>query len=128
MRKTGIAQLPTFPTSPTQASSSAWLLGIESRPRLNLVQALRKGGPRESGFVAAVNDQLHRLGGFALLMGYSDDERKETAQTLLNTLQGQIENLNTRQAYKTAWGQFFKFCSENKLEQTRAKAGPTLSL
>jgi hypothetical protein len=42
-----------------------------------------------------------------LLAGFSDDERKKTAETLLNTLEGQIENLNTRQAYKTAWSQFF---------------------
>jgi integrase/recombinase XerD len=53
-----------------------------------------------------------------LLVGFSDDERKKTAETLLNTLEGQIENLNTRQAYKTAWRQFFRF---KKLELNRVR-------
>jgi integrase/recombinase XerD len=56
-----------------------------------------------------------------LLLGYSDNERKKTAETLLNTLEGQIENLNTRQAYKAAWVQFFRFCSGNKLELARVR-------
>jgi integrase/recombinase XerD len=56
-----------------------------------------------------------------LLVGFSDDGRKKTAETLLNTLEGQIENLNTRQAYKVAWGKFFKFCSKNKLELNQVR-------
>jgi site-specific recombinase XerD len=55
------------------------------------------------------------------LVGFSDDERKKTAETLLNTLEGQIENLNTRRAYKTAWSQFFRFCSKKKLELNQVR-------
>jgi integrase/recombinase XerD len=53
-----------------------------------------------------------------LLEGFSSEQQKETAETLLNTLKGQIENLNTREAYKKAWHHFFLFCSKEKLELT----------
>jgi integrase/recombinase XerD len=46
----------------------------------------------------------------------SNAKRQKMAETLLNLLEGQIENLNTRHAYKVAWLQFFSFCSEFKLE------------
>jgi integrase/recombinase XerD len=48
-------------------------------------------------------------------------KRQKTAETLLNILEGQLRNPNTRNAYKVAWRSFFAFCSEYKLELDRAK-------
>lgn len=44
-----------------------------------------------------------------------DSERQKTAEALVDLLEGEIVNLNTRQAYKIAWRDFFAFCSESNL-------------
>jgi integrase/recombinase XerD len=56
-----------------------------------------------------------------LLPASFDQKRQQTAETLLNLLEGKISNPNTRQAYKNAWRQFFLFCSEYKLELDRIR-------
>jgi integrase/recombinase XerD len=50
-----------------------------------------------------------------------DQKRQKTADALLNILEGKIANSNTRKAYKTAWREFFRFCSEYKLELDKIK-------
>jgi integrase/recombinase XerD len=50
-----------------------------------------------------------------------ESRRQKTAETLLDTLLGQIRNKNTRGAYLRAWRKFFAFCSEYQLELDRVK-------
>jgi hypothetical protein len=38
-----------------------------------------------------------------------DSERQKTAEALVDLLEGEIVNLNTRQAYKIAWRNFLLF-------------------
>jgi hypothetical protein len=51
-----------------------------------------------------------------LMPGSAESKRQKTAETLLNIIEGRIQNPNTRRAYKNAWKKFFEFCSEYKLE------------
>jgi integrase len=56
-----------------------------------------------------------------VILGSSESTRTKTAETLLNILQGQLRNSNTRSAYKVAWRYFFEFCSAYKLDLDRVK-------
>lgn len=51
----------------------------------------------------------------------AEAKREKVKETLLNILEGRIQNPNTRNAYKIAWRAFFQFCSEYKLELDRVK-------
>ena len=50
------------------------------------------------------------------LMRGSEAKREKTKETLLNIIEGRIQNANTRSAYRTAWHGLFRFCSEYRLE------------
>jgi integrase/recombinase XerD len=47
-------------------------------------------------------------------------KRQKTAESLVDLL-GEIDNPNTRQAYKIAWRDFFAFCSKSKLSLDRVR-------
>ena len=52
-----------------------------------------------------------------LISGSSESNGAKVFETLLNILEGQVRNSNTRKAYKAAWRSFFfAFFSEYKLE------------
>jgi integrase/recombinase XerD len=55
------------------------------------------------------------------LVGNFASKREKIKETLLNILEGRIQNPNTRNAYKVAWRRFFEFCSIYKLELDRVK-------
>jgi integrase len=55
-----------------------------------------------------------------LIRGWEHQGQK-IKETLLNVLEGSIQNPNTRNAYKVAWRAFFQFCSLYKLELDRVK-------
>ncbi len=65
--------------------------------------------------------QLEVVPEIPLKRGSAEWKREETAETLLNVLEGLIRNKNTRSAYKVAWKGFFRFCSDYKLELDRVK-------
>lgn len=48
-------------------------------------------------------------------------KREKVKETLLNIIEGRIQNTNTRSAYRTAWRGFFNFCSEYRLELDKVK-------
>ena len=48
-------------------------------------------------------------------------KREKVKETLLNIIEGRIQNPNTRSAYRIAFRRFFEFCSEYKLEFDRIK-------
>ena len=56
-----------------------------------------------------------------LAAGSAESKRRKTAETLLNILEGRIQNPNTRSAYKVAWRYFFAFCSKYRLELDKVK-------
>ena len=55
------------------------------------------------------------LTGADLVRG-AEAKREKVKETLLNIIEGHIQNPNTRSGYRTAWHGFFKFCSEYRLE------------
>ena len=54
-----------------------------------------------------------------LIPSSAESKRQKTRKTLLNIIEGRIQNPNTRRAYKNAWKKFFEFCSEYKLALDR---------
>ena len=60
------------------------------------------------------------LTGADLVRG-AEAKREKVKETLLNIIEGRIQNPNTRSAYRTAWRGFFNFCSEYKLDLERVK-------
>ena len=60
------------------------------------------------------------LTGADLVRG-AEAKHERVKETLLNTIEGRIQNPNTRSAYRTAWRGFFKFCSEYRLELDKVK-------